>query len=297
MSDANSGRPVSGGEYSLAGRRVARIGFGTGQLSRLTGDADAAIAIVRRAVELGVNHIDTAQFYGAGFANEVLRIALRPDDGVLVATKVGADPDPDGPVPLKTAQRPERLRASVEDNLRSLSVERLELVNLRRLDVGPGVRASGEQVVDLDDQLAEMVAMRDEGLIGAIGISAVSLDGLRRALPARVACVQNAYSLASRAYEDLLEFVRGRRSGVGAVLPAGRHVRVHAQGGRTAGGRRDRSLARCDAVPGRTGLAAGPCTEHPAHPGDVEYHPPRAEPHDRRTGTGRRSHRRARRRR
>jgi aryl-alcohol dehydrogenase-like predicted oxidoreductase len=205
MSDANSGRPVSGGEYSLAGRRVARIGFGTGQLSRLTGDADAAIAIVRRAVELGVNHIDTAQFYGAGFANEVLRIALRPDDGVLVATKVGADPDPDGPVPLKTAQRPEQLRASVEDNLRSLSVERLELVNLRRLDVGPGVRASGEQVVDLDDQLAEMVAMRDEGLIGAIGISAVSLDGLRRALPARVVCVQNAYSLASRAYEDLLE--------------------------------------------------------------------------------------------
>jgi aryl-alcohol dehydrogenase-like predicted oxidoreductase len=78
-------------------------------------------------------------------------------------------------------------------------------VNLRRLDVGPGVRASGEQVVDLDDQLAEMVAMRDEGLIGAIGISAVSLDGLRRALPARVVCVQNAYSLASRAYEDLLE--------------------------------------------------------------------------------------------
>lgn len=205
MSDASSDRPVPGGEYPLTGRPVARIGFGTAQLPRLAGDLDSAVAVLRRAVELGVNHIDTAHFYGAGFANEALRRALRPDDGVLVATKVGADPDPGRPVPLKTAQRPEELRASVEANLRSLGVERLDLVNLRRLDVGPGVQASGDQVVDLDDQLAAMVAMRDEGLIGAIGISAVSLDGLRRALPAGVVCVQNAYSLASRAYEDLLD--------------------------------------------------------------------------------------------
>ncbi len=204
MPEFTINRPAPGGAFTLAGREVARIGFGAAQLGRHRGDLDAAIAVVRRAVELGVNHIDTAQFYGAGFVNEALRAALRGDDEVLVATKVGADPDPVGPLPLKVAQRPEQLRASVEDNLRALGTDRLDLVNLRRLDVGPGVRATGDQVVDLDDQLAMMTALRDEGLIGAIGISAVTLDGLRRAMPAGVVCVQNAYSLATRAYEDVL---------------------------------------------------------------------------------------------
>ena len=202
---STTSRRRPGGTAALGGRQVARIGFGAGQLARLRGDLDAAVGVVRRAVELGVDHIDTAQFYGLGFVNEVLAAALGPDDEVVIATKVGADPDPDGPVPLKRAQRPEQLRASVLDNLRTLGVDRLDLVNLRRLDVGPGVEAVGDQMVDLDDQLAEMVAMRDEGLIADIGISAVDLDGLRRALPAGVVCVQNAYSLKTRTYEDLLD--------------------------------------------------------------------------------------------
>ena len=202
---STTSRRRPGGTAALGSRQVARIGFGAGQLTRLRGDLDAAVGVVRRAVELGVDHIDTAQFYGLGFVNEVLSAALGPDDEVVIATKVGADPDPDGPIPLKTAQRPEQLRASVLDNLRTLGVDRLDLVNLRRLDVGPGVEAAGDQLVDLDDQLAEMVAMRDEGLIGDIGISAVDLDGLRRALPAGVVCVQNAYSLKTRTYEDLLD--------------------------------------------------------------------------------------------
>lgn len=204
MSDVSIA-PSPGGTFTLAGRAVARIGFGAGQLPRLCNDPDAAVALVRRAVELGVNHLDTAQFYGDGFANEILRAALRADDDVLVATKVGAEPNPGGPIPLRLAQRPEQLRAGVEANLRSLGVDRLDLVNLRRLDVGPGIRATGDQVVDLDDQLATMVALRDEGLIGAIGLSAVSRESLVRALPAGIVCVQNAYSLASRAYEGLLE--------------------------------------------------------------------------------------------
>ncbi|MEU4986019.1 aldo/keto reductase [Streptomyces sp. NPDC021969] len=188
----------------FAGRTVARVGYGALQLERLHRDRGAAVALLRRAVELGVDHVDTAQFYGFGFANQVIREALRPEGGVLVVTKVGADPDPGGPMPLRLAQRPEQLRASVEDNLRALGVDRLPVVNLRRLDSGPGLRPHGDQVIDLDDQLDVMTALRDEGKIGAIGLSCVTFDGLRRALPAGIACVQNAYSIVARDDEDML---------------------------------------------------------------------------------------------
>ncbi|WP_432190803.1 aldo/keto reductase [Streptomyces sp. bgisy027] len=190
---------------SLAARTVFRIGYGALQLERLHDRRGDAVALLRRAVELGVDHVDTAEFYGFGFANDVIREALRPEDDVLVVTKVGADPDPGGHLPLRLAQRPEQLRASVEDNLRSLRVDRLAVVNLRRLDTGPGLRPEGDQVVGLDDQLAVMTALRDEGKIGAIGLSSVTLDGLRRALPAGIVCVQNAYSLVSRDDEDMLQ--------------------------------------------------------------------------------------------
>jgi pyridoxine 4-dehydrogenase len=183
---------------------VFRVGYGAAQLDRLRDRRREAVALLRRAVELGVNHVDTAEFYGFGFANAVIREALRSEDAVLVVTKVGADPNPGGRLPLRIAQRPEQLRASVEDNLRSLGVDRLPVVNLRRLDSGPGLRPEGDQVVDLDDQLAVMIALRDEGKIGAIGLSSVTFDGLRRALPVGIVCVQNAYSLVSRADEDML---------------------------------------------------------------------------------------------
>ncbi|MET7728237.1 aldo/keto reductase [Streptomyces mirabilis] len=190
---------------SFADRTVLRVGYGALQLERLHDRRDDAVQLLRHAIELGVNHVDTAEFYGFGFANDVIRETLRPEDGVLVVTKVGADPNPGGRLPLRLAQRPEQLRASVEDNLRSLGVDRLPVVNLRRLDTGPGLRPEGDQVVVLDDQLAVMTALRDEGKIGAIGLSSVTLDGLRRALPAGIACVQNAYSLVSRDDEDMLQ--------------------------------------------------------------------------------------------
>lgn len=189
---------------SFAGRAVHRVGYGAMQLERLHDRREEAVALLRRAVELGVDHVDTAEFYGFGFVNDVIRQTLRDEDGVLVVSKVGADPNPAGPLPLRLAQRPEQVRASVENNLRSLGTDRLDVVNLRRLDVGPGLRPEGDQVVDLDDQLAVMTALRDEGKIGAIGLSSVSLDVLRRALPAGVACVQNAYSLVSRDDEEML---------------------------------------------------------------------------------------------
>jgi aryl-alcohol dehydrogenase-like predicted oxidoreductase len=169
-------------------------------------DATTARAVLSRAIELGVDHIDTAQFYGDGFVNGVIRDVVGNSDAIVVATKVGADPNPGGAMPIRPAQRPEQLRASVDDNLRSLGVERLDLVNLRRLDVAPGLSAEGDQMVEIDDQLAVLIALRDEGKIGAIGLSAVDLSGLTRALPARIACVQNAYSVLSRRYEDMLAF-------------------------------------------------------------------------------------------
>ncbi|TDE60320.1 aldo/keto reductase [Nonomuraea mesophila] len=194
-----------GGSGRIAGHTVSRVGYGAMQLERLHGDRGAAVALLRRAIELGVDHIDTAQFYGDGFVNQLIRDAIRPEDGVVVVTKVGAAPDPDGPLPLRAAQRPEELRAGVEDNLRSLGLDQLPVVNLRRLDIGPGLEAEGDQVVDLDDQLAVMTAMRDEGKIGAIGLSSVTADGLRRAIPAGIVCVQNAYSLVTRDDQDLVK--------------------------------------------------------------------------------------------
>lgn len=190
---------------SFAGRTVRRVGYGAMQLERLHDRRDEAVALLRRAAELGVDHVDTAEFYGFGFVNGVIREALRDEAGVLVVTKVGAEPDPGGRIPLRLAQRPEQLRAGVEANLRSLGVDQLPVVNLRRLDSGPGLRAQGDQVVDVDDQLAVLTALRDEGKVGAIGLSSVSLDVLRRALPAGIVCVQNAYSLVSRDDEDMLK--------------------------------------------------------------------------------------------
>ena len=110
------------------------------------------------------------------------------------------------PIPLAAAQKPAELRAAVEDDLRQLGLDRIPVVNLRRLDLGPGLHAEGDQIVDLDDQLAEMIALRDEGKIGAIGVSSVPLEMLRRALPAGIVCVQNAYSLLDRSQEEMLDF-------------------------------------------------------------------------------------------
>ena len=181
---------------------MARFGYGALQLR--TVEADKAMALLLRAIDFGVNHIDTAQFYGDGSVNRVIGKVVSARGGIVIATKIGGDPD-QGKIPVKLAQRPAQLRASLEANLLSLGIERIPLVNLRRADVGPGLSAEGDQIVDIDDQLAVMVAMRDEGKIGAIGLSAVDLKRLKRALPAGIACVQNAYSLVSRESEALLQ--------------------------------------------------------------------------------------------
>ena len=105
---------------------------------------------------------------------------------------------------LVAAQRPEQLRAQVEENLRSLGTDRLPVVNLRRLDTPPGIEATGDQVVDLEDQLAELISLRGEGKIEDIGLSHVSLAQLRQALPVGIVCVQNLYNVLTRGQEDVL---------------------------------------------------------------------------------------------
>ncbi|MFD7702780.1 aldo/keto reductase [Streptomyces caelestis] len=197
--------PRPGGTGLLAGRTVSRIGYGAMQLERLHDDRPAAISLLRRAFDLGVDHVDTAHFYGDGLVNDLIREALRPQDDVLVVTKVGAVSDPGGPFPMRVAQRPEELRASIEAELTTLGMEQIPVVNLRRMDAGATIPFPDDQVVDLDDQLAELTALRDAGKIDAIGLSSVSPDVLRRALPAGIVCVQNPYSLVARDDEDLLK--------------------------------------------------------------------------------------------
>jgi len=162
-------------------------------------DRDQAIAVLRRAVEAGVQHIDTSQYYGPDVANELIHAALHPyPEDLVIVSKVGAQRDEVGGwVP---AQTPAELRSGVEDNLRALDVDRLGAVNLRRLN------DLGVTPVALEDQLAEMVALRDEGKIAGIGISTAPLEEVEVAIrDAAITCVQNAYSLVDRRDDPVLE--------------------------------------------------------------------------------------------
>jgi pyridoxine 4-dehydrogenase len=193
--------------FSIGSRRVRRIGFGA---MRLPGpgvwgppaDRDAALAVLRRAVALGVDHIDTAQYYGPDVANELIRAALHPyPEGLLIATKVGARRGEDRS--WQPAARPEELRAAVHDNLRSLGVDRLGLVNFRLAGEGTGMADSG---VPLAESLGALIELREQGLVEAIGVSAVSLAELHEARAlTEVAEVQNQFSLADRSGADVLD--------------------------------------------------------------------------------------------
>ncbi|WP_410788047.1 aldo/keto reductase [Kribbella sp. C-35] len=201
MTSERPGGP--GGMVKLGQHEIARIGYGAMQLEHV--DTAAAGAVLHRAVELGINHLDTASFYGHTTVNEHIRAALHPyPDDLVIVSKVGAR-RVDAPVPLALAQRPEQLREQVHLDLTSLALEQVPVVNLRRADQGPGLIASGDDVVPLDDQLAELIALRNEGLIGAIGLSNISTEQLEQALPADIVCVQNAYSLLDRSSEPQLQ--------------------------------------------------------------------------------------------
>jgi pyridoxine 4-dehydrogenase len=190
--------------FTLGSYSVHRVGFGAMQLPGpgVFGpprDRDQALAVLKRAVELGVDHIDTAQF------NELIREALHPyPENLALVSKVGARRDDQGN--WNPASQPDELRADIEENLRELGVDQLAAVNLR-IHNSDDPSAPSEVDRDLfDRQLTAMIAARDEGLIAGIGLSAIVPEHLRIALDrTEIACVQNAYNILDRTSGPILD--------------------------------------------------------------------------------------------
>ena len=189
---------AAAGTWTLGDLTVNRMGFGAMRLPQTgraliadatPGDRDRAIAVLRRAVELGVNHIDTAAFYFSPLraANELINTALAPyPDGLVIVTKVGPGRGPSGE--WLPAARPDQLRGQVEENLRQLGRDHLDVVNLRRMP-------SMESLAEHFGALAEL---RDAGLIRHLGVSGVSPEQLAEAQAvAPVVCVQNRYGIGA----------------------------------------------------------------------------------------------------
>ena len=204
----------------LGDKPIGRIGFGAMQLAGpgVFGpprDPGAARAVLRRAIELGVDHVDTSQYYGPNVVNDLIREALHPyPEDLKLVTKVGARRDDKGA--WLPALSPAELRQGVEDNLRSLRVERMALVNLRVAD------ASGGPGEPTEEQVATLQDLQREGKLDLIGISNVTLQGLETAAAlTELGEVQNAYSVLDRSNEELVEFCRDRDIAFVPFFPLG----------------------------------------------------------------------------
>jgi pyridoxine 4-dehydrogenase len=200
--------------YLLGDLDVTRVGFGAMQLAGpgVFGppkDRDAAIAVLRTAVELGINHIDTADFYGPYVTNELIREALWPyPENLHIVTKVGARRDAQGGWPH--ARTPAELREQVHDNLRHLGLDVLDVVNLR---VG-GFDAP--EPGSIAEQFTALAELQQQGLIRHLGLSTVDADQLAEAQSiAPVVCVQNFYNIANRRDDSLVELTA--RQGIAYV--------------------------------------------------------------------------------
>ena len=201
---------AASGTFSLGGDLpVSRLGYGA---MRITGqgiwgppaDEETALAVLRRAVELGVDFIDTADSYGPFVSEDLIRKALHPYDGVVVATKGGLLRT--GPDVWPVCGRPEYLRQCVEMSLRRLDVERIDLWQLHRID--PDVPAQ--------EQFGVMKDLQDEGKIRSLGLSEVSVDDITAARKViDVVSVQNLYNLGNRQSEDVLSYCEAE--GIGFI--------------------------------------------------------------------------------
>ena len=193
-----------GGTFTMGGDlTVTRMGYGAMQLAGPgvfgpPADRDAAVAVLREAVELGITHIDTSGYYGPRVTNQIIREALYPyPEDLRIVTKVGAERDANGGWP--EAQAPGQLRAQVEENLRDLGLDAMDVVNLRN----PGQR--GPQPGSIAGPFTVLAELRQEGLIRHLGLSNVTAGRVTEAQSiAPVACVQNHYNLASRGDDDLI---------------------------------------------------------------------------------------------
>ena len=195
---------LPGGTWNLGDRTVTRFGYGAMQLSGPwvmgpPADRDAALAVLREAIEQGITHIDTSAAYGPHATNQLIREALHPyPDSLLIATKVGANRDSAGGWP--PARTPDDLRKQVHENLGALGVERLDLVNMRMGD------ASGPQPGSIVEAMETLAELQQEGLIAQLGVSNVTADQVAEARSvAAIACVQNMYNLANRSDDPLID--------------------------------------------------------------------------------------------
>ena len=195
---------LPGGTYDVGDLELTRVGYGAMQLAGpgVFGppkDRDAAIAVLRTAVDLGITHIDTADFYGPHVTNEIIREALAPyPDDLHIVTKVGARRDAEGGWPH--ARTPAELQEQVHDNLRRLGLEVLDVVNLR---VG-GFDAP--EPGSLAEQFEALAELQQQGLIRHLGVSTVNAEQIAEAQSiAPVVCVQNLYNLARRDDDALID--------------------------------------------------------------------------------------------
>jgi pyridoxine 4-dehydrogenase len=209
-----------GGSFALGRWRVRRAGYGAMQLAGdgVFGpprDRDEALRVLRAAVAAGVDHIDTAQYYGAGTVNELIREALYPyPDDLAIVSKVAVRRDAVGA--LLRFDEPHELRQGIEDNLATLGTGRMAAVNLRVMDPSetPGRR--------FDAQLAALVQARDEGLIDGIGLSNVSRRHLLQAVAqTEIVCVQNLFNLADQQSLDVLTECEARNIAFVPFCPLG----------------------------------------------------------------------------
>jgi pyridoxine 4-dehydrogenase len=193
-----------GWTYTMGGDlTVTRMGYGAMQLAGPgvfgpPADRDAAVAVLREAVELGITHIDTSGYYGPRVTNQIIREALYPyPQDLRIVTKVGAERDASGG--WLEALAPEQLRAQVEENLRDLGLDAMDVVNLRN----PGQR--GPQPGSIAGPFTALAELRQKGLIRHLGVSNVTAGQVAEAHSiAPVACVQNHYNLANRDDDDLI---------------------------------------------------------------------------------------------
>lgn len=194
-------RSLGGVFESADGFAVHRVGFGAMQLAGPgvfgpPADRERALRVLRRAVELGIDHIDTSDYYGPWVVNEMIAEALRPyPEHLRLVTKVGAYRDQEGG--WRPLVHPEALKAQVHDNLRRLGVDALDLVHLRDMPEGSDV--------PFEDQLGAMVELSQVGLVRHVGLSNVSTEQFERArVLAPIASVQNSYNLVDRSGEELV---------------------------------------------------------------------------------------------
>ncbi len=195
---------LPGGTWNLGDLTVTRFGYGAMQLAGPgvmgpPADREGAIAVLREAVDLGITHIDTSDAYGPHVTNRLIREALHPyPESLRIATKVGAHRDADGGWP--PARRPEDLRRAVHENLETLGVEALDLVNLRLGD------AQGTVPGSIAEPFEALVELQRQGLIRHLGVSNATAEQVAEARSiARIECVQNMYNLAHRHDDGLID--------------------------------------------------------------------------------------------